>query len=270
MQTWLSYHFYPLETPDIFLTRALRPFLEQYIWSKPGTRAFFVRYDDEKGPHIRLRLRGEAEWLKETLEPALEGWFAERGERIAVPYEPEVARFGGEDTMVWAEEYFHVSTRVVLERLQRPTHTYGDALFDALRMHTMTAYAAGLDREKAAWYFGQLCEQWIPLFFQPADKEESEAEMRRALQENFESNFAPQADHLRATLDNVWLTTGEGKFDAKQPEWDRWLRGNQLILKEFGDKLERVLPSLLHLTSNRLGVNNQDEVYLMYVLSKAL
>ena len=270
MQTWLSYHFYPLETPDVFLTRALRPFLEQYIWPKPGTRAFFVRYDDEKGPHIRLRLRGEAEWLQETLEEAVEGWFAERGERIVVPYEPEVARFGGPDVMTWTEEYFHVSTRVVLERLQRPAYTYGDALFDALRMHTMTAYAAGLPREKAAWYFGQLCEQWMPLFFQPADNEESEAAMQADLRASFETNFEPQATYLRATLDTLWNVLGEEKFDIQQPEWVRWSRGNQLILKEFGDKLERVLPSLLHLTSNRLGVNNQDEVYMMYVLSKAL
>ena len=212
--TWLSIHFYPLETENVFLVRAVKPFLEQYIWPQPGARAFFIRYDDEKGAHIRLRLRGEAEWLQETLEPAVEGWFAERGERMAVPYEPETVRFGGEDTMIWAEEYFHVSTRVVLERLQRPAYTYGDALFDMLRMHVMTIYAAGLDREKAASYFGRLCEQWIPLFFQPADTEETEAAMRTGVKESFETNFAPQAEHLRATLDNVWQTLSQELFDV--------------------------------------------------------
>ena len=270
MQTWLSYHFYPLETADVFLTRALRPFLDQYIWPRSGARAFYIRYDDEKGPHIRLRLRGEADWIQETLAPAVEGWFAERGVRISEPYEPETARFGGADAMGWAEEYFHVSTRVVLERLQRTAYTYGDALFDALRMHTMTAYAAGLEREKAAWYFGQLCEQWMLLFFQPADNEASEAAMRATLLDNFQANFTPQAEHLRATIDNMWKAVGEEKFDPKQAEWVRWHRGNQLILKAFGDGLEKVLPSLLHLTSNRLGINNQDEVYLMYVLSRGL
>ena len=50
----------------------------------------------------------------------------------------------------------------------------------------------------------------------------------------------------------------------------RWLRGNQLVLPEFGDQLEKVLPSLLHLTNNRLGLSNQDEVYLNYILSKVI
>lgn len=269
MQNWLSYHFYPLESEEVFLTRAVRPFLEQFIWNKPGTRAFFIRYEDERGPHIRLRLRGEDEWLQETLEPVVDGWFAERGERLAVPYDPEATRFGGEEALVWAEEYFHVSTRVVLERLQRPQYTYGDSLFDALRMHTMTVFAAGLPREKAAWYFGQLCETWIPLFFKPENGENDTAVVKGVL-DNFEKNYAPQAESIASTLHNLWNTLTEEKFDPKQPEWVRWFRGNQLILKEFGPTLEKALPSLLHLTSNRLGVNNQDEVYLMYVLSKSL
>ena len=268
MQEWLSFHFYPLETADVFLTRALRPFLEQYIWSKSGTRAFFIRYEDDKGLHIRLRLRGEQDWLRETLEPAVEGWFADRGECLAIPYDPEVTRFGGEEAMTWAEEYFHISTRVVLDRLQRPQYTYGDALFDTLRMHTMTAFAAGLEREKAAWYFRQLCEQWVPLFFQPADGEN--ADLLQNVLANFEQNYTPQADSIRANLNTLWDSLGEEKFDPKQPEWTRWFRGNQLVTKEFGANLEKALPSLLHLTANRLGVNNQDETYLMYVLSKAL
>ncbi|HOY05314.1 MAG TPA: thiopeptide-type bacteriocin biosynthesis protein, partial [Saprospiraceae bacterium] len=269
MQEWLSYHFYPLETADVFLTRAVRPFLEQFIWNKPGTRAFFIRYDDEKGLHIRLRLRGEQEWLEETLRPALEGWFAERGERVEVPYDPETTRFGGEEAMAWAEEHFHISTRVVLERLQRPQYTYGDALFDALRLHTMTIHAAGITRERAAWYFGQLYELWLPLFFKPAE-DEDDATMKKALLENFESNYTPQAGSVRATLDNLWDMLNEEKFDPKQPEWLRWYRGNQLVLKEFGAAMEKALPSLLHLTTNRLGISNQEEVYLMYVLSKSL
>jgi thiopeptide-type bacteriocin biosynthesis protein len=269
MQEWLSFHFYPLETADVFLTRAVRPFLEQFIWNKTGARAFFIRYDDEKGQHIRLRLRGEQEWLDETLRPALEGWFAERGESVEVPYDPEVTRFGGEEAMPWAEEYFHVSSRVVLERLQRPEHTYGDALFDTMLMHTMTIHAAGLLREKAAWYFEQLYEHWLPLFFKP-EAGETEAEMKKALLENFEANYRPQSEIIRATLHNLWNALEEEKFDPKQPEWMRWFRGNQLILKGFGATVEKALPSLLHLTANRQGVNNQDEVYLMYVLSKSL
>jgi len=270
-QTWLSLHFYPLETPDVFLTRALRPFLGQYIWPAKGTRAFFVRYDDERGPHIRLRLRGEEAWMEETLRPAVEGWFRERGEQIELPYQPEPERFGGEEALAWAEEHFHVSTRVALDRMARPQYTYGDAMFDGLRTCAIVAYAAGFDRERTAWYFGKLCEQWMPLFFRPDTEDAtSNAAFFEALRAQFAANFERQRDDLCGIMDGFWKTLESGKFDEKQPEWLRWLRGNELILTGLGENMERALPSLLHLHLNRLGVNNQDEVFLCYLLSKAL
>ncbi len=267
---WLSYHFYPLETPDVFLTRAIRPFLEQYIWPTKGTRAFFIRYEDERGPHIRLRLRGESGWINEILRPAVEGWFAERGEYSEVPYQPEPERFGGEEALAWAEEHFHVSTRVILDRLKHPTYSYGDAMFDGLRAHVISAYAAGFDREKTKWYFGQLSEQWLPLFFQSADPSTPEEALLFRIKENFATSFDRQKDSLRATLAALWKALEKEKLDQKQPEWLRWLRGNELILNGLGENLEKALPSLLHLTNNRLGINNQDEVFLCYLISKGL
>lgn len=271
MQTWLSYHIYPLETPDVFLARALRPFLEKYVWPVAGARAFFVRYEDEKGPHIRLRMRGEAGWLIETLQPAFAGHFESRGEYEKTLYLPETERFGGPEAMSWAEEYFHLSTRVALDRLNRP-YTYGDAMYDALRMHSITAFAAGWTREKSGWYFGRLCDQWMALFFQPADHSpgdsKSPGEWQEALKEDFERQFTAQREELRLALSELWAALEKGKFDPEQPEWLRWLRGNEMILPEFGDKLDLALPSLLHLTNNRLGINNQDEVYLNYLLAR--
>ncbi|MCB0545211.1 MAG: thiopeptide-type bacteriocin biosynthesis protein [Saprospiraceae bacterium] len=267
---WLSIYFYPLETPDVFLARGVKPFLEQFVWPVKGARAFFVRYDDEQGRHIRLRIRGEDQWLEEQLRPVLEGWFADRGEWREVPYEPETERFGGPDSLALAEEYFHISTRVVLDRIKREGFTYGDAMFDALRMHVITAFAAGLGREKTAWYFARLCEQWIPVFLSPADGPALDEAGQQDLLERFGQQFDPQKEDLRMALGELWKALEVEKFDTDQPEWLRWLRGNQLILKDFGDKLEKVLPSLIHLDNNRLGIVNQDEVYLNYILSKAL
>jgi len=269
MQNWLSFHFYPLETPDVFLARAVRPFVDASVWPVRSARAFFIRYDDEKGPHIRLRIRGEAEWLEETLRPALQGWFAGRGEFGEETYEPEPERFVGPEALALAEEYFHVSTRVVLDRLNRE-YTYADAMFDALRMHTISAFAAGFTREKASWYFARLVDLWIPLFFQPIDGQPSPATLREEILEQFEKSFQPQQEDMRMILGELWTSLEKEKFDTKQPEWPRWIRGNQLILTEFGDNLDKALPSLLHLNNNRLGINNQNEVYLAFILSKAL
>lgn len=266
MAHWLSYHIRPLETPDVFLARAVRPFLEKHVWPVQGARAFFVRQADATGLHIRLRLFGE----QETLRPAFDEWFAGRGETEETAYQPEPERFGGPGGLRLAEEHFHLSTRTVLDRLNRP-YTYGDALYDGLRLHLIAIFAAEFDRQRAGWYFGQLCEQWLPLFFQPLDAGEANSTaLRDAVTAQFEQSFAPQEAELRRTLDALWAALQEKKFDREQPEWARWLQGNQLILNEFGENLGKALPSLLHLTANRLGVNNQDEVYLNYVLSKLL
>ena len=270
MQTWLSFHIYPLETPDVFLARGLRPFLEQHIWPTNNSRAFFIRYEDEKGPHIRLRIRGTADWIDQTLRPALYDWFKDRGDLEELPYEPETDRFGGEQGIRVAEEFFHLSTRVVLDRLNRP-YTYGDAMFDGLRMHVMTAFAAGWDREKSSWYFEQLCTQWIDLFFQPAENiKNTDTDWQKTLLQDFESSFTPQQEDLRLAVAELWTALEKNKFDQDQPEWLRWLRGNQMLLGEFGNDLEKFLPSLVHLSNNRLGLNNQDEVYLNYLLWRTL
>lgn len=263
MQTWLSYHIYPLETPDVFLARAVRPFLEKYIWPTAGARAFFIRYEEEKGLHIRLRLRGEAGWLTETLQPAFAEHFANRGDYETAEYRPETDRFGGPEAMAWAEEYFHLSTRVVLDRLNRP-YTYGDAMYDALRMHTITAFTLGWKTDKSAWYFGHLCDQWMELFLKPGHAAKG---WQDDLKAEFDRLLSPQRDELHTAIAGLWAALEKGQTDPAQPEWLRWRRGNEMILPNFGEHLDKALPSLLHLTNNRLGVNNQDEVYLNYLLA---
>jgi thiopeptide-type bacteriocin biosynthesis protein len=262
---WLSIHFYPDESQDVFLSRALKPFLEQYVWPQKTTRAFFIRYQDEKGPHIRIRIRGEQEWLEDPILPAFEGWFAGRGTWEQVRYEPETERFGGEEGLAWAEEYFHVSTRVALDRIARDQFTYGDAMFDALRLHCIAVFGAGMNKSRAQWYFTELYKQWLPLFFGAED-----AAMTAEIVTSFDQTFAAQKASLSGTLDAFWTAMEAEKMDAVQQEWLRWLRGNQLILAGFENNLEKALPSLLHLTNNRMGINNQDEVYLNYILSQSL
>lgn len=262
--SWLSFHLQPLENQDVFLVRALRPFLQQYIWPQRGARAFFLRYQDENGPQLRIRLNGDEAWINDTLRPAWEGWMQGRGEWLEVPYLPETERFGGENALALAEEHFHLNTRVVLDRLAREQFTYGDAMFDALRMNAITAHAAGLAREAAARYFEQLAAQWLPLFFGD-DKEQLDA-----IKDGFEKNFAPQQDDLRQVMTELWKALDKESFDKQQPEWARWALGNRMILPNLGDQLDRALPSLLHLGNNRLGINNQDEVYLHFILSKTL
>lgn len=263
---WVSYHLFPKEPQDKFLVTAVGPFLAHFIWANKGTRAFFIRYADESGPHIRLRMKGEADWLKKQVIPKFEKHFKKKGDFKAVPYVPEPEKFGGAEALAWCEEHFHISSRVVLDRLSRDKYEYGDALFDALKLHTSAGFAAGFTRQSATTYFDKLANNWIGNFFSAAEDALTSEALRDAVRSDFEATLAPQFSFMQDALKQFRLALEESQHDPKQPEWLRWLRGNELIFKGLGKKLDTALPHLLHLTNNRLGINNQDEAYLMYVL----
>jgi hypothetical protein len=90
------------------------------------------------------------------------------------------------------------------------------------------------------------------------------------MKEQFEKNFRPQQEEIRLSVIELWESLQKGRFDREQPEWLRWLRGNELILQQLGDALDFSFPTLIHMTNNRLGISNADEVYLAFVISKAL
>lgn len=249
--------------------RGIKPFLEHHIWNNKGARAFYIRYEDEDGPHIRLRLRPAQPEHSESLQEVLEGWFAGTSPSKQVPYKAEAERFGGTEALSWAEEHFHISTRVALERLARPAYLYGDALFDGVRMQLAAMQTAGLDRRETISYCERLMEIMLPVFFHSPDQT-PDTDLKNVVEEDFERALAPQHEQVRAELDNFLQALEEEKFDARQPEWLRWIRGNKLIFNGLGDNLEKALPNLLHFHHNRMGIRNQDEVYIHYILAHTL
>lgn len=277
MQSWYSIHLTPKNDHNTFLVNSYLPFCEQLIWTTRGVRTFFIRYEDQSGPHLRLRFRGDTEWLEKTLAPAIQQQFKKKATWTVVPYLGETDRFGGAQNLAWAEEHFHISTRVVLARLSRPNHGYGDALFDGLKLLVMGGFAAQLSKADMARYYDQLCDQWIKAFFIPSESM-SEGDLSAAVREDFKATLAPQFSFLQDALSQVLIdleateasTNPENSYDNRQPEWLRWLKGNQLIFKELGGQKELVLPHLLHLNNNRLGIINQDEAYMLYVLGSVL
>lgn len=271
MEQWYSIHFYPEDkSQEQFLAVTYRSFLEKNVWSERGVRAFFIRYEDESGHHLRLRWKGSAEWLQKTLEPAFAAHFKKKGAWKLAEYVPEPDRFGGEEALVLAEEHFHISTRVVLARMARPNYEYGDALFDAMRLQVSAVRSAGLSLPEMAAYFDRLCTQWTRVFFNKEDEAMSDADFQARVRAAFDKNMQPQYHFLKDALTQFYHSLEAPQPDPKQPEWMRWLKGNELVFNALGTNLEKALPSLLHLTNNRLGIYNQDEAYMLYVLSKVL
>jgi hypothetical protein len=261
---WWQLQYSPLEVEDLFLSRALRPFVEEYIWKHRGHRVFFDRVSTPEGnSSVRIRMRADEAFMTDTLRPAFADWMHDRGtftETAPVPEsEADVAR-------ALLTDHHHLSSRVVLDRLWNiPDLTYGDRLYDILRLHTILIYTAGLDRVMAPSYFERLTAAWLPYWFgQPT------AENPTALYQEFDTRLAPQYDTLRYVLDALWQALQREQFDKAQPEWARWFEGNQAILMALEKEADRALPGFMAATANRMGISGQDSVFLWWVLSKVL
>ncbi|MFZ4476841.1 MAG: thiopeptide-type bacteriocin biosynthesis protein [Saprospiraceae bacterium] len=264
MGEWVSYRFTPHDSPVVYLVRGLLPFLKTHVWPTPGARAFFLHYEDAGGPHLRLRFFGDAERIRQLFEQQAQG------EWTTLPYVPEETRFGGPGKMPWAEEHFHLSSRVVLERLSTPNHLYGDAMFDAMVSNVMMAHLMGFSRSKAVEWFRNLYSQWLPLFFGTEAGAAPEPTVLATVETQFASSLKKQGADLRNSLHILWQQLDQQRIAADRPEWLRWLRGNELILPHFEPDQPQIASSLLHLHSNRLGIHNQDEVFVLYMLANCL
>lgn len=262
---YFSVELRPSESPDVFLARALRPFLEQYIWPTRGTRAFFSRHEQQEAALIRIRMRGDDAWMEDLLKPAFEGWMRDRGDWQEISYQPDSSLYGGDEVLVWVEEHAHIGTRVALDLVATPEFTYGDAMFDTLRLLTTLAEAAGFSREKARWYYGELLMQWLERFAGAANPTEREDRIIE-----FRDTLKPRQSDLSLAIEKFWTDMEAGKYEKEHPEWARWHKGSQLVFEGLGEHREKSLPTLIHQTGNRMGLNNQDIVYLVYVLSTSL
>lgn len=195
---WWQLQYSPLEVEDLFLSRALRPFFEEYIWKHRGHRAFFDRVSTPEGhSSVRISMRADESFMLDTLRPAFADWMQGRGtytETAPVPEsEADIAR-------ALLTDHHHLSSRVILDRLRNnPDFTYGDRLYDLLRLHTILTYTAGLDRVMAPSYFERLTAAWLPYWFGP-----QAAEKPDALYQQFDTRLEPQYDTLRQVLDALW------------------------------------------------------------------
>ncbi len=268
-KSWLSAHLYPFDAQELFLKKAVEPFFWEKIWASDEVAArfekgFFVRFDDEQGPHVRLRIFGEEKSLEKHVRPAVKAAFDPVAEVVFENYEPEIERFGAEK-MAACESHFHASSELVLKRTgQNETRGYADSMSDALAAHLLFSHAAGLSRAETRLFFFELFKNWQPVFFKNEAGETADFEATRRL---FEASFLEQKDGLEAFCEQLWTTLDAGDFDALDDEWQNWHEANLLILSELDRK---TWPDLAHLTNNRFGITNQDEVFLNYLVAHAL
>ncbi len=108
------------------------------------TSAFFVRYNDQQGPHLRLRLCARTDQQQGSVLLACQHWLAREdiyGECIDArfqTYAPEWNRYGGVAAMPYVHELFNASTDMVISLLTLPITVSRAALWTVDQILTLT------------------------------------------------------------------------------------------------------------------------------------
>ncbi|MFA0962292.1 thiopeptide-type bacteriocin biosynthesis protein [Roseivirga sp. BDSF3-8] len=321
---WMAAYLYYGEPWEDILSNAVKPFCEQIMKEGLADQFFFIRYW-EKGPHIRLRFKGdpakmekdlkpriieyftnymekhpsdrqEPEWLKEADEERQ--WYPNNRVQF-IPYQPEVIRYGGKTGIQVAEQEFMANSKAVLALIDESSGwDYSRALGAAIQLHLGFSYGLGMDLREMKAFFHRFYTNWLPRAYYFFEKDISKDEMEKRKKETLESfdkTWESQKEAITSFFKMVWEAMEEG-VEFEQEWLNTWIddmrevKDNLVQLQKQGsleppdwyphkkpDDFEqadfdrwRIYDSYVHMTNNRLGIQNRDEAYLAYLIKQCL
>jgi Lantibiotic biosynthesis dehydratase C-term len=288
---WLSFYIiYHTGNRDRLLVDLVRPLVRTLLQEGLIDGFFFVRYS-LGGPHIRLRLKvspGCEVKVREAVhrdgesflrahpspaavpEPEIRKMIESRGQQdpregedvvfednalLEIPFEPETERYGGADLLSGSLDFFARSSARALQLLTRQASTAkGDWLAVALRLQVrhQLGFARGVEELKSF------------ISARQAGASESASRIRMHADQVFERNEGRLPLLVRNEIERLAgdLSPLDDSEAARQ-------LSHQLADAAEATRLN-VFRSQIHMTANRLGLRNVDEVYLARLLWRAL
>ncbi|MCP5052034.1 MAG: hypothetical protein GY940_33000, partial [bacterium] len=249
-KTWLAAYLYYSEPWQEFLVQAVKPFARSILDKELAEGYFFIRYW-EKGPHIRLRFKGDAQQLETDVKPLLEThfntyfnqkpsdrsepenmdrfpaewkWFPNNSVQY-IPYEPENERYGGPVCMEIGEKQFEASSDAILSVIEESEGwDYERALGAAIQLHLGFSFALGMDLTETSGFYSRISRLWFNRSY-GYDKDISAEELKRRQEvtlKAFADNFSKQKAALVPFHETVWDAFEQGaEFEQ---EWlNQWL-----------------------------------------------
>ncbi len=259
---WLAAYLYYAEPWEKLIIEAVKPFAESIIDQQLADQFFFIRYW-EKGPHIRLRFKGDRQILQQIVKPKLinyfETYFKDNPSERKTPewledateeqkwypnnsiqfieYEPETERYGGEHAILVAETQFQASSEAALGVIGESLDAwnYERALGAAIQLHLGFGYALGMDLHQLHGFFSSVFRNWLPMAYYYHEKDISKKELEKRKAETlktFDKNFQQQKDTLIPFFETIWKALREGQ-EFEQDWLNQWI----IDMKNVGDKL---------------------------------
>lgn len=269
---WISAYIYSDPPHEELLVEGVLPVVRNVMNAGLASQYFFIRYF-EKGHHLRLRFKtcsddeGKVRGMidKETgayfvhqpskREKEQERYFPHNSIQY-IPYEPEIARYGGEERIGIAEQQFMYSSDVAFGLLsQKDNWQYEKRLGYALQLTVAQLIGFGFTYEQIVQY----AQAQLP----------GQLSYHNLKREDIETQYEKQRE-LRGI--------GRKIYDALQQVQnsngpvERYVQKMQNILQKLTEaktdntQLLRLLPSYIHMTNNRLGIKLTDEAYITFLL----
>jgi len=282
---WLAVNLFYNEPWESFLNEAVLPYLDSIVQMGIAEQFFFLRFW-ERGPHIKLRIKGEQTVLDNLLienliehfqnyfdsKPSLRAepnyppnfpenykWLPNNASQI-VDYFPEFYRFGGEVGQSIAEKQFHLSADIVLKNLKEKGEkwSYDEALGLAIKLHLSFIHVMGLSLDEGIIFFEMLFKNWMPRSFQFQNRSYNTTiylhEEKKTLKQ-FKEAFELQKDTLIPFHSALWMGLGkEGEFEDQ--DLNKWIAAHESIRADLALAIElKQIKQPHHLKELRLPPN---------------
>jgi len=249
MMTYYSINFYDDTILDKreyfhFLRNTIGPFIQKIENENEAFKYFFVRYKDEIGPHLRIRMRSVSE---SYLAEIISGY-----PQIAVTeYEPEFERYGGKDVIFLSESIFEASSRLTLALIEHSENwSYENSLLFSV------AFSAYLINLNAIQQVKPILEDSI-LFWNEKTLQLDNSSLWEKLENNYHSNEKMITTSFVQAVEIIKNMTNQND-----------LLFYQQLSHLKSHQVNTVIESLIHMSNNRFGVYNFDEVLTNYYLIK--
>ncbi|HLP46581.1 MAG TPA: lantibiotic dehydratase C-terminal domain-containing protein [Candidatus Kapabacteria bacterium] len=265
-KTWLAAYLYHAEPWEDFLVNVMKPFVDNILEKAWAEQFFFIRFW-ERGPHIRLRFKGENDILQNQVKSRLETYFLNyfkehpslrrEPEDMAkwqadqqwfpndsvqyIEYGPEVERYGGPEAILIAEKQFETSSRDVLAVIaDSASWDYDRALGAAIQLHLGFVFALGMNLAEAGEFFSRIARHWFASAYgyipnAPNISPEELKKSREITMKAFEENFSRQKATLVSYHETMW-----NAFTAGREFEQEWLNFWVQRMKAIADELKNM------------------------------
>jgi len=262
------------------IEKEIKPFLINYF------SEYFKEYPSE---------RTEPAWVKYL--PEDRKWFPTNSIQF-FDYEPEYERYGGPKGLEISEEHFQFCSETVLDIIdENEEWSYQKAMGISLQLIISLCYAYDMKDNVIVDFFQHFCNLMIATkieTFSEIDKKGDIYEMRDNVYKLYDEKYVKNKDFYHNFHKNLIEAIKNGeKFEE---EWyNTWFNKNKLLANKLVAALDNgeliirekflenytkgkekiyrlfyILFSYMHMTYNRLGIENKDEILLCYIMKESI